>query len=74
MTTISIKEDLNLDRNSFETLEEFQHYMMLKKQNIPFSEKTIALIKERIQEADLCEEPGLTWEQVKQGLSQRKND
>ncbi|GEQ84725.1 hypothetical protein ULMS_02330 [Patiriisocius marinistellae] len=68
MTTISIKEELHFDRTSFDTLEEFQMYVLLKQNNQQFTEEQVALVKERIAEADLCEEPGLTWEQVKKAL------
>lgn len=73
MTTISIKEDLDLDRTSFDTLEEFQMYLLLKKSEHQLSNEHIKIIKERIKEADTCEEPGLSWEAVKKGLEKRRN-
>lgn len=73
MTTISIKEELNLDKTSFDTLEEFQTYILLKKNEQLHFPEHIKIVQERLKEADACEEPGLSWEAVKEGLKKRRN-
>jgi hypothetical protein len=71
MTIISIKEKLNFEQNEFDTLEEFQLYLLLQQENSQLSDAHKTILETRINEANLANEPSSSWEVVKANLKRR---
>ncbi len=66
MTTIHIEEELNLEKTHFQTMEEFQLYLMIYQiEKYELSDDHKKIINERIKEADKSKEPGMTYKEFK---------
>lgn len=72
MTTITIKNGAKLSRDTFENWDDFQRELILMQESFKLTDEHKEILESREKEADLAEEPGLTWERVKKNIS-RKN-
>ena len=71
MTTITISESINLEKNHFESIEEFQNHLLLIKEQGQLSEEHQAIIDERLQDEKLNPNHHLSLEELKQSIKRR---
>ena len=71
MTTISIKENLKLSQTQFETLEDFEMYVVALRQESDLSAEHQSILDQRL--ADKSENPGdtLSIEELKASLRRK---
>lgn len=72
MTTITVKNGEKLSKTSFESWEEVQAELILMQENFKITSDHIKILKSREKEADKASDEGLSWNEVKSGIS-RKN-
>ncbi len=71
MTTITIDEHIDLDRNHFESIEEFQMYLLEWKQASELSSEHKAILDSRLADADENPDSFLSLEELKQSISRK---
>lgn len=71
MTTITISENINLEKRHFESVEEFQTYLLLSRQEQDLSEEHKAILDERLEEMEHSPEKGITLEELKSEIKRR---
>lgn len=71
MTTITISENINLEKRHFESVEEFQTYLLLSRQEQDLSEEHKAILDERLEEMEHSPEKGITLEKLKSEIKRR---
>lgn len=72
MTTITIRNGEKLSKTHFESWEEVQEELILMQENFELSEAHVKILKAREDEADKAQEDGISWQELKAGIS-RKN-
>lgn len=68
MTTITIAENINLEKNHFESVEEFQAYLLLSRQEEELSEEHKAILDNRLEEAKNNPNNKITLEELKKSI------
>lgn len=71
MTTVTIKNGAKLSRDTFENWDDFQRELILMQESFKLTDEHKEILESRKKEADLAEEPGLTWESVKNNISRK---
>lgn len=71
MTTITISENINLQKKHFESVEEFQTYLLLSRQEEDLSEEHKTILDERLEEMERSPEKGITLEELKSRIKRR---
>lgn len=72
MTTITVKNGEKLSKTSFDSWEEVQAELILMQEKFELTAEHIKILKSRELEADTATDEGLSWEEVRGGIT-RKN-
>ncbi|NVJ46760.1 MAG: hypothetical protein HWE21_16940 [Cytophagia bacterium] len=68
MTTITIAENINLEKNHFESVEEFQAHLLLSRQEEELSEEHKAILDDRLEEEKNNPNNKITLEELKKSI------
>ena len=71
MTTITISENVNLQKKHFESVEEFQTYLLLSRQDEDLGIEHKAILDERLEEMERSPDDGITLEELKDRIKRR---
>lgn len=71
MTTISFEENINLSKNHFKTLEEFQLYIVEKLQQSSLSSAHKKVLDERLAEAEQNPSNFITLDELKSSIKRK---
>ena len=71
MTTITIAENIDLKKNHFESVEEFQMHLMLIQSEAELSPGHKTILDERLEEAEKNPANFLTVDQLKAGIRRK---
>lgn len=68
MTTITISENINLEKHHFESVEEFQAYLLISRQEGELGEEHKAILDERLKEEEVNPDNKITLEELKKSI------
>lgn len=71
MTTITISENINLRKKHFESVEEFQTYLLLSRQEEDLSEGHKTILDERLEEMERFPKKSINLEELKKRIKRR---
>lgn len=71
MTTITIDEHIDLERNHFESVEEFQMYLLQWKQTSELSADHKTILDKRLADAEENPDSFISVEELKQSISRK---
>ncbi len=71
MTTITIAENINLEKNHFQSVEEFQLYLLQIRSETDLSPAHKAILDERIADAEENPENSLSLDQLKANIRRK---
>mgnify|MGYP000391901816 CR=1 FL=1 len=71
MKTISFDEPINISKNHFKTLEDFQLYIVEKLQNSDLNKNQKAILDERIIEANENPEDYISLQELKSSIKRK---